>query len=78
MRTLVANSAVIALLLTGSASLSAAGETQSTALPSRHAASQAPAAHTAKRSTGKKVATNHGRLADLRTPQQVGLTIHFQ
>jgi hypothetical protein len=78
MRTRVARSVVLVLLLAGAASFSVAGQSQSPAAPSRRAASTVPAAQLAKRPISKKAAANPGRLSNIRTPQQIDLTIHFK
>ncbi len=89
MRTLVARSTVVAphftvvvLLLAGVAGLSAAGESQSPAAVVQHPAAPTTASNaptqSAKLAIRKKAGTNRSHPADLRTPQQVDLTIHFQ
>jgi hypothetical protein len=84
MRIRVARSVVlvlVVLVLAGAASLSAAGQTQSPAVPAQ-AASPKPAlpaqAQSVKRAESKKAAVKQGRQTDVRTPQQVDLTIHFK
>jgi hypothetical protein len=89
MQTLVARSTgfalhftVVALLLAGVAGLSTAGESQAPTAVVQHPAAQTPASN-APTQSGKpairnKSGTNRSHPADVRTPQQVDLTIHFQ
>jgi hypothetical protein len=82
MRTLVARSAVVALLLAGVSGLSTAGVSQSPVAVVQHPAAPTPASNaptqSAKPAIRKKADTNRSHLAEVRTPQQVDLTIHFQ
>ena len=81
MRICVARSVVPILVLAGAVSFSAGGQTQSPAV-SAQVASPKPAptaqAQSVKRAASKKAAANPARLANVRTPQQIDLTIHFK